>query len=73
MCLKVAFLNRHYRRFSSMYSRNKASQQVTSFTLTYDQAFFFSGEKLASQHQNLLNPANFTTIKDKSSWEGSTT
>ena len=50
-----------------MYSRNKASQQAASFTLTYDQAFFFGGEgppdrRLASQHQNLPNPANLTSF-----------
>ena len=57
-----------YRRFSSMYSRNKVSQQVTSFTLTYDRAFFFFGgegppdRRLASQHQNLPSPASFLTL-----------
>ena len=51
-----------------MYSRNKASQQAASFTLTYDQAFFFfEGEgpphrRLASQHQNLPNPVNLTSF-----------
>ena len=45
-----------------------ASQQVTSFTLTYYKVFFplfFGGEgppgrRLASQHQNLPNPASFS-------------
>ena len=50
-----------YHRFFSMYSRNKTSQQIINFTLTYDQAFlFFEGEgppdrRLASKHQNLPN------------------
>ena len=56
-----------YHRFSSMYSRNKESQQIISFTLAYNQDFFFfEGEglpdrRLASQTQNLPNPANFTS------------
>ena len=38
--LKSSVFELPYRRFSSIYSRNKASQQVTRFTLTCARAFF---------------------------------